>query len=192
MSMASLLPMALNTGVNIYGRIQGGENSASAARANALAQARASLANAAQIRNETARREEQARRQGRAAVGRKTAAMAQAGVLDAGTSVGVLDQSRVDAELDALNTRYQGLSRSDALMTDAQNAIIQGKNAAAAAKARGLAGAVGLLSNSLATAGAYGLLGKGLGGSGAPGYTIDAWKYQTPAYDAWKLMAGQR
>lgn len=188
MSMASLLPMVLNTGVNIYSRVQGGDADARAAQANAKAQAGASLANAARIRSETARREEQLRRQGRAAVGKKTAAMAQAGVLDAGTSVGVLDQSRLDAEMDALNARYQGLSRSDALMTDAQNAIIQGKNAAAAAKTKSLAGAVGLLSNSLASAGAYGLMGSGLGGSGAPGYTIDAWKYQTPAFDAWKLV----
>ena len=45
--------------------------------------------------------------QGRAAVGKKTAAMAQAGVLDTGTSVGVLDQNRVDAE-SLWNPRFVG------------------------------------------------------------------------------------
>ena len=188
MSMASLLPMVLNAGVKMYSGLQGGEAAADAARTDAQARARAGLAEAAQVRSETARREEQTRRQGRAALGKKIAAMAQAGVLDAGTSVGVLDQSRLDAEMDALNTRYQGLSRSDALMTGAQNALIQGKNAAKAARAKSLAGAVGILGNGLASAAAYGLKGAGPGRSGAPGYTIDAWKYQTPALDAWNLV----
>ena len=190
MSMATVLPMIVNTGLKMYSNMQEGDNAAYAAKAQAQAQARASLENAAQIRNEAARREEQLRRQGRAAVGKKTAAMAQAGVLDAGTSVGVLDQNRVDAELEALNARYQGMSRSDALMTDARNAMLQGKNAAASAKAKSLASAIGMLSNS--AAGAYGLVGSGLGGSGGAGYNIAAWQNQTPALDAWKLMAGQR
>ena len=191
MSMATALPMIINTGLKMYSNMQEGDNAAYAAKAQAQAQARASLANAAQVRNEATRREEQLRRQGRAAVGKKTAAMAQAGVLDTGTSVGVLDQNRVDAELEALNARYQGMSRSDALMTNAQNAMLQGKNEAATARAKSLTSAIGILSNSAAS-GAYGLAGSGLGGSGAPGYTIDAWKYQTPALDAWKLMTGMR
>lgn len=194
MSMATALPMILNTGLKMYGNMQEGNNAAHAAKVQAQAQARASLANAAQIRNEAARREEQLRRQGRAAVGKKTAAMAQAGVLDTGTSVGVLDQNRVDAELEALNARYQGMSKSDALMIDARNAMLQGQNEAASAKAKGLASAIGILSSS-ASSNAYGLVGKiasNSAASGAPGYTIDAWKYQTPALDAWRLMTGMR
>ncbi len=191
MSMATVLPMIVNTGLKMYSNMQEGNNAAHAAKAQAQAQAQASLANAAQVRNEATRREEQLRRQGRAEVGKKTAAMAQAGVLDTGTSVGVLDQNRVDAELEALNARYQGMSRSDALMTDARNAMLQGKNEAAAARAKSLTSAIGILSNSAAK-GAYGLVDKIANSSGAPGYNIDAWKYRTPALDAWKLMAGQR
>lgn len=107
MSMATALPMIINTGLKMYSNMQEGNNAAYAAKAQAQAQARASLANAAQIRNEATRREEQLRRQGRAAVGKKTAAMAQAGVLDTGTSVGVLDQNRVDAE-SLWNPRFVG------------------------------------------------------------------------------------
>ena len=124
-------------------------------------------------------------------MGKKTAAMAQAGALDTGSGAGLLDQNRLDAEMEALNARFQGLSRSDAVMADARNASIQGQNAAAAARAGGLAGAAGILGDSLAAAAAYGLAGRGPGGARGPGYDIAAWKYRPLALDARKLTAGQ-
>lgn len=52
--------------------------------------------------------EGQVRRQGREALGRQSAAFGAAGVGYGGSSEGALDQSAVNQELDALNTRYKG------------------------------------------------------------------------------------
>lgn len=48
------------------------------------------------------------RRQGREAVGRQAAAFGAAGVGYGGSSATALDQSSINSELDALNTRYKG------------------------------------------------------------------------------------
>ena len=156
MSTAGILAMQMgSTALKAYGSLQQGNEAARVARQNAEAVAGTQLANAGQVRREASRREELVRRQGRAAIGKQTAAMAQSGILGTGTGVGVMQQSMVDAELDALNTRYEGISRSNAMMTDAANTMIQGRNAAAAAKAQGRMGAIGALMSGAASA--YGI-----------------------------------
>lgn len=49
------------------------------------------------------------RRAGREALGRQSAAFGAAGVGYGGSSEGALDQSAINQELDALNTRYKGV-----------------------------------------------------------------------------------
>lgn len=156
--MMDIAPQLFNlgsTGLKAYSSIQEGNEAARVARENSQAAANAQMYNAAQVRRETARREELTRRQGRSAIGKQTAAMAEAGILGSGTAVGVLDQSAIEAELDALNVRYEGETKNNALMFDARNTLLQGRNQAYAAKKSGLYGAAGLLAQGAANA--YGL-----------------------------------
>lgn len=58
--------------------------------------------------NQANAQEGQVRRMGREALGRQAAAFGAAGVGYAGSSETALDQSSINQELDALNTRYKG------------------------------------------------------------------------------------
>ena len=58
--------------------------------------------------NQSNAQEGMVRRQGREALGRQAAAFGAAGVGYGGSSAVALDQSAVNQELDALNTRYKG------------------------------------------------------------------------------------
>lgn len=58
--------------------------------------------------NQANAQEGMVRRQGREAIGRQSAAFGAAGVGYGGSSENALDQSAVNSELDALNTRYKG------------------------------------------------------------------------------------
>lgn len=112
--------------------IAGGEASARAMNTAADAQYQAALRNAevqrrnaAQVRREAVAREETIRRDNRKKGGDMAAAMAQAGIIGAGTGPGIMQQSLAELELNALNTRYEGLTRSNSLLQDAQNTISQ-------------------------------------------------------------------
>ena len=156
-----MLPVALKLGssaLQAHGSLAEGKAAASMQQAQAQAESDVLRGNAAQVRNASARREEMVRRQGRAAIGRQTAAMAQAGIADAGTGVDVLAQSLTDAETDAMNVGREGLSKSDALLSDARDTLLVGQNQAIAAKKSGKLGAVALLSQGAADA--YGIYRK--------------------------------
>lgn len=63
--------------------------------------------------------EDQQRRQGRMEAGERHAATAQSGTGAGGSNADVERQSQVNAELDALNIRYQGLLQANAMDNEA-------------------------------------------------------------------------
>jgi len=65
--------------------------------------------------------EEAQRRKSRQIMGEQAAAMAQSGTGLGGSNALLTRQSAVDAELDALNIRYQGLLKSSALKAQASS-----------------------------------------------------------------------
>lgn len=83
--------------------------------------------NAQQEAQEGASREAQVRRQGRQEAAALGAALSQSG-LYGGTSTGVQKQSLINAELDALNTRYNAESRANAYNQSAINSLYEAKN----------------------------------------------------------------
>ncbi len=94
---------------------------ADAQRFNALVQ----RMNAEQAMREAGAAEEARRREGRQVLGAARAGAAQSGT--AGTYAGVIRQSAVAAELDALNERYRGQTQARALRSDAALADFQAR-----------------------------------------------------------------
>jgi len=105
---------------------------------------------ARQTELETGAAEEVQRRQATRQLGAMQAAQGQSGVVG-GSTADVYRQSAIDAELDALNIRYQGMSKSNALKTQAKAT----KKAATASAILGLASAGGQLAAGMGQAGAY-------------------------------------
>lgn len=75
-----------------------------------------SLATATQ----TARAEEATRRQSAEFLSKQSAAIGESGIGFGGSSADLIRQSAIDAELDALNVRYEGMSRARGLMTQSR------------------------------------------------------------------------
>lgn len=99
--------------------------------ANAAAQANASALNKqseAELRAAGAR-EEQQRRANRQFLGTQRAALAQAGIGVDGSAYDIARQSAVNAELDALNIRYEGQLRAKGLRDQATITRFEGKQA---------------------------------------------------------------
>jgi hypothetical protein len=63
--------------------------------------------------------EQTQRRQAREVLGEQAASLAQAGAGYGGTTAGVINQSAVNAELDALNIRYGGTMKASGLLAQA-------------------------------------------------------------------------
>lgn len=107
------------------------------AQANALeANAEILQRNAAQKRLETSLNEDTQRRKNKLALAKSRAAMAEAGISEGGTAIGVIGQSAADAEQDALNLRYQGeseavnyLNNAKIMNANAENYREAGQNA---------------------------------------------------------------
>lgn len=74
--------------------------------------------------NQATRDEEAERSAGRQQIGSLAASMAQAG---GGGDAGILRQSTIANELDALNTRYAGSMRAAGLLSEARNTRQQSK-----------------------------------------------------------------
>lgn len=92
---------AAGTGIQTLGTLRGGRQNA------ALLERQAAVERSQALQDEYAQR-----REGRQQMGTLAASMAQAG---GGVDEGVLKRSAINAELDALNTRYAGAMRSAAL-----------------------------------------------------------------------------
>jgi len=128
--MATFIPMAV-------GAVVQGAQAQQAARYNAWAMtAQANATNA-----EGAQREAQQRRDAREFLGRQSAAIGESGAGYGGSSQLSLEQSSVNAELDALNIRYGKEMKSLGLSMDAAEQRRQGQ----AAMLSGLLGAGGTM-----------------------------------------------
>ena len=99
------------------------ESSAAAAEHNAKVQ----NMNAQRENQEGAARELAQRRAAAQQTGSLAASLSESG-LYGGTSAGVLNQSLMNAELDALNTRYNASSRANAYRQDAINSFYEQRN----------------------------------------------------------------
>lgn len=117
-------PLAmLGSAVSAVGAIQQGQ----AQRAQDRSQAQANEYNAkvrqmqASVEREQAsRREEQQRRKARQVLGAQRAAISQAGIGLMGSALDIEEQSAVNAEMDALNIRYEGERNAVGMLNDAQ------------------------------------------------------------------------
>lgn len=69
---------------------------------------------------QTVQAEEAQRRESRDFLAKQTAAIGQAGIGYGGSAADLQQQSAIDAELDALNIRYEGLTRMQGLKTEAK------------------------------------------------------------------------
>lgn len=105
------LPVA--KGLEAYGSLKQGDNASDAMESQARV-----------TQNQALRDEEAQRRETRAGLGSMAAAFAQAG---GGIDEGVLRQSAIRGELDALNTRYAGMQRAAALFSNARSTRKQSK-----------------------------------------------------------------
>jgi hypothetical protein len=82
-----------------------------------LYQAKLAERNATNVTNQAAAQESTQRRKARAFLGEQRAAMAQSGFdPNSGSMEGLYDQSAANAELDALNIRYEGLLKRKGLL----------------------------------------------------------------------------
>ena len=116
-------------------------NAASDAKTQAkIAQQNAQIASA-----QGAAQEDLVRRRARSVIGRQRAALAESGAdVNAGSAADVLEQSSVEATLDALTARYEGELRRRGYMTEAMLADQrrqQLRSGANAALAQGILGA---------------------------------------------------
>lgn len=73
--------------------------------------------------------EQTQRRQARQVIGDQAAAASQAGGGTGGTTAKVIEQSGINAELDALNIRYGGTMKASGLMAQAQAEKYAGRSA---------------------------------------------------------------
>ena len=122
--------MGISTALGAAGSIAESQAQASYYSSNAEAakhNSRVQAMNAQRESQEGAMREQAQRRAARQETGALAASLSQSG-LYGGTSTGVLNQSLVNAELDALNTRYNAESRATAYRQDSLNQMAEARN----------------------------------------------------------------
>lgn len=166
------VPIAMavaSAAMKAYGSIQQGKTEAANYKAQAAADNYNAVVNTqnAQQAGMLASSRELAQRQNDAQqLGNIRAGLAETGGGESGTNAGVLRQSEVNAELDALTTRYQGVLQSRGYQAQAGLDIYQGKVAkvnAGAAKRAGYWGAASQLLGGAAQAFSMGSAGGGSG-----------------------------
>lgn len=167
--MAAALPFAIAGlgAFNAFSSIQQGEQQSYALKQQAAAERRnqVSLEQQARVARQQAGADEEAqRRQARQVLGSQRAAIGQSGIGFGGTAGMLMDDSAMQAELDALNIRYGGEQQATSLLNQAREAGVSSdilKSNAKQAKRSGFLGA----GTSLLSAGAS-LYGSGAFGSG--------------------------
>lgn len=113
--------------------------------------------NAAVARQQAGAREEAQRRQARQVLGEQRAALSQAGIGLSGSAADVYGQSAANAELDALNIRYEGELDARGLLAQSQLTSYEGQVSGMNAKSAKRAGYVNAASSLLSGAtSAYG------------------------------------
>ncbi len=120
-------PLALGVaGLSALSSLSGGsqqQDQAEQVAATARANAAQSIANMGAIEAQASAQELAQRRQSGQYLGRQAAALADSGTgsIGSGSNMDVLRQSAYDAEIDALNTRYQGELRGSQYLQGAYN-----------------------------------------------------------------------
>jgi hypothetical protein len=149
----------ISTAVSAIGAIsqanaasQNARSQQQAAEFNA-AQANANAHNALQVADAN---EEAQRRKNAYILGEKRAGLIQAGIGTDGTASDVIAASGTNAELDALNIRYEGSLRAKAYQQQAAQDLFQGQAAGENASAATTAGWLGAGGAVLSGAGSYG------------------------------------
>ena len=121
----STVVSGIGTAMSALGAISQGNAEASAAKYHA----KMSEMNAANARAQASVNEDAQRRQARRFLGTQRASFAQAGIGLSGSAEDVMAQSAVDAELDALNIRYQGELEAAGMTNEANLQRMRAKNA---------------------------------------------------------------
>jgi hypothetical protein len=151
-----MIPMAM-MGPLFSGYSQGGQYDA---------EARVDEANARAVLSQANQREEQTRRETGLALGEQAAAVAQSGTGFGGSNALLMRQSGANAELDALNARYEGALQS----TSYRNKALGERYAAKNARIGGWIGAGTAAMDTVAKAYSMGFGGGGgLGGASGGG-----------------------
>lgn len=151
--MAAALPFII-AGVSAYGAIQQGQQQKAALQqqADQAQRDKDALINQARVARQQAGAEEEAqRREARQLLATQRAAIGQAGIGTGGTPGLLMEDSEMQAELDALNIRYGGEQQASSLLSQANEAgissgILKG-NASQAGRAGYINAGAGLLSS---------------------------------------------
>ena len=166
---ASGNPLALGVaGLNALSSFSGGSNQQDQAEqvaATARANAAQAIGNMQAVEAQASAQELAQRRQSGQYLGRQAAALADSGTgsIGSGSNVDVLRQSAYDAEIDALNTRYQGELRGSQYLQGAYNYLATANAAEDQASQLGVTKYIGAATNALTSfAGSYAKGIKGL------------------------------
>jgi hypothetical protein len=109
--------------IGAYGIYQGGKNAEAMAKGQAQADeynAEIDRQNAVAAQQQANAREEAQRRVARQALGEQRAALSQAGIGLSGSAADIYRQSATNAELDALNIRYEGGLQTRGLLAQSE------------------------------------------------------------------------
>jgi hypothetical protein len=146
--------------IGAYSVYRGGKNQEVMAKSQAQADeynAEMGRLNAASARQQADAREEAQRRQARQVLGEQRAALSQAGAGLSGSAADVYGQSATNAELDALNIRYDGELQARGLLAGAAQDSMQAQISRTNARTARSAGTLNAASTLLAGAStAYG------------------------------------
>lgn len=152
-------------GVSAMGAIQQGEAQSNAYKAQADANnynATVARNNAISVNQQTSAKEEAQRRQFAQVQGEANAGIAQSNTGFLGTNADILKQNAINAELDALNIRYQGQQQAAGLAAQAQlDDFNASQNRVNASNAR-TAGYMGAGANLLSGIGSAAYYGSGI------------------------------
>lgn len=116
--------------IGAYSAVQSGKATEASYQAQANADAynaEIDAQNARVARQQANAREEAQRRQAKQVLGEQRAALAQAGIGLSGSAADVYQQSATNAELDALNIRYEGELQARGLLAQSELNTYQGK-----------------------------------------------------------------
>lgn len=146
--------------IGAYSAVQSGKTQSANYRAQQQAEeynATIQAQNAQVSRQQANAREETQRRRARQALGEQRAALAQAGIGLSGSAADVYGQSAANAELDALNIRYEGELDARGLLAQSELSRYSGQTAGVNARSARSAGRLDAASSLLAGASnAYG------------------------------------
>lgn len=144
-----------STAVATYSSVQAGNAQEAGYKAQANADkynATMEAQNATVARQQANAREEAQRRQARQVLGEQRAALSQAGVGLSGSAADIYGQSAANAEIDALNIRYEGELQGRGLMAQSELSNYQGKVSGMNAKTAKQAGYINAASDILSGA----------------------------------------